>query len=603
LKNYQQPIDNIYEEIYIKLMDKTMFKSRYYIIILAILIVFIGGFIIKNKIESKNSINVNQIMNLGSVINSSGDDFSPSLTADGKTMVFSSKTEKEDSHNIYISYFRNGKWTDPEFMNEINSKDNDETPFITPEGDLLLFSSDRKESLRPQVSDDGTSRVTYDIYISNLVDGRWSKPLPLKGEVNTTLNERSPALSPDRKTLYFSRWPYRNIKRAKIMQATFSKGEYSEVDAMPAPVNTGNYDLGLVPSNNKAGFYFSSMRKGGYGGWDLYFVSYIDGKFGEAVNLGSKINSDENDMFLSEVGDMIYFCSSRTGGYGGYDIYFAEVPDEVKKLKKREEVVESEKKQTETTPASNSSIIIELIDSETGKSLTGTTRIGFVNSKNPDADPDDTVSKKTDQSGKIRISAGPKTSWIYTEVFKTGYETYRKNHAIDNGQTNTVTIKLVPEFSNIEKKKEPEKTVEPEEKEIIIKKEKIKKTDDDYDVIKAPKENKNGNGYKPVYFSFNSSKIRLNEIPKLQKLVESIRDDENIRISITGHSDKWGTPESNFKISYYRALSVQRYLVKMGIDPCRIKVRGAGSKYSVYKSYSRYASNMNRRAEIKITKR
>ena len=573
-----------------------MLKSRYYIIILAVLIVVISGFIIKNKIESKNSINVDKVLNLGSVINSSGDDFSPSLTADGKTMVFSSKTEKEDSHNIYISYFRKGKWTDPEFMNEINSKDNDETPFITPEGDLLLFSSDRKESLRPHVSDDGSSRVTYDIYMSQLVDGTWSKPVPIKGDVNTTLNERSPSLSPDRSTLYFSRWPYRNIKRAKIMKASFANGEYSEVEELPAPVNTGSYDLGLVPSNKRAGFYFSSMRKGGYGGWDLYFVSFIDGKFGEAVNLGSKINSDENDMFLSEVGDMIYFCSSRNGGYGGYDIYYAEVPDEVKKQKKREEAVEPEKKkQTEILPAANSSIVIELINSETGKAVTGTARIGFVNSKNPEADPDDTVSRKTDSEGKIRLSSGPKTSWIYAEVFKTGYETYRKSHPIERGQTNNIKIQLIPEFSAVEKK------TEPEEKEIVIKKEKPRKTDDE--TIQSPVENKNGNGFKPVYFSFNSSKIRLNEIPKLQKLVEVLRDDEKIRITITGHSDKWGTPESNIKISLYRALSVQRYLIKMGIDPCRIKVRGAGSKYSVYKSYSRYASSMNRRAEIKITKK
>ncbi len=578
-----------------------MFKSRYYIIILAVSIVVIGGFIIKSKIESKDSINVDKVMNLGSVINSSGDDFSPSITADGKTMVFSSKTEKEDSHNIYISYFRKGKWTEPEFMNEINSKDNDETPFITPEGDVLLFSSDRKESLRPHVSDDGSSRVTYDIYISNLIDGHWSKPVPIKGDVNTTLNERSPSLSPDRSTLYFSRWPYRNIKRAKIMKATFANGEYSEVEELPAPVNTGNYDLGLVPSNNRAGFYFSSMRKGGYGGWDLYFVSYVDGKFGEAVNLGSKINSDENDMFLTEVGDMIYFCSSRSGGYGGYDIYYAEVPDEVKKQKKREEAVEPEKKkQAEIISTANSSIVIELINSETGKSLTGTTRIGFVNSKNPDADPDDTVSKKTDSDGKIRISAGPKTSWIYTEVFKTGYETYRKSHAIDKGQANSITIKLIPEFSNVEKKTEPEKKVEPEEKEIVIKKEKIKKTDDENEIIRPIKENNNGNGFKPIYFSFNSSKLRLNEIPKLQKLVETLRDDEKIRISITGHADRWGKPESNIRLSYFRALSIQRYLLKMGIDPCRIKVIGAGSRHSAVKSKSRYASSLNRRAEIKI---
>jgi hypothetical protein len=219
----------------------------------------------------KNPIEVSKILNMRFPINSSGDDFSPSLTADGKTLLFNSKLKNEHSHNIYISKFKKKRWTTPEYFEILNSRyDNDETPYISPDGTIIVFSSDRR-SIKDTVDYySGKVRITYNIYFSRKIEGKWSKPEPVPGDVNTNDNERSPSLSPDKKTIYFTRWPFKNIRKSTIMRATLKNGIYTDVKVLPVPVNTGNYEIAFTPSHLRSGFYFASRRPKGFGGWDIY---------------------------------------------------------------------------------------------------------------------------------------------------------------------------------------------------------------------------------------------------------------------------------------------------------------------------------------------
>jgi len=72
--------------------------------------------------------------------------------------------------------------------------------------------------------------------------------------------------------------------------------------------------------------YFSSNRPGGFGGYDLYYVT-VDSvmNFSEPVNLGLQINSEANERDAVRVGEDLYFSSDRAGGFGGLDVYTAKV--------------------------------------------------------------------------------------------------------------------------------------------------------------------------------------------------------------------------------------------------------------------------------------
>ncbi len=76
---------------------------------------------------------------------------------------------------------------------------------------------------------------------------------------------------------------------------------------------------------------FTSDREGGYGGYDLYYSKFIDGKWSKPVNMGEKINSpyDEYRPVLRKNrgfnNDLLMFSSNRPGGKGGFDLYYTGV--------------------------------------------------------------------------------------------------------------------------------------------------------------------------------------------------------------------------------------------------------------------------------------
>ncbi|HEB62579.1 MAG TPA: OmpA family protein, partial [Bacteroidetes bacterium] len=91
------------------------------------------------------------------------------------------------------------------------------------------------------------------------------------------------------------------------------------------PVNSYGYKV-FHPSwdeeNNR--LYFASDMPGGYGGTDIYSIKYVNGKWIELKNLGSDINTEANEAFpFIYKSKYLFFASKRKGGKGGFDIYFS----------------------------------------------------------------------------------------------------------------------------------------------------------------------------------------------------------------------------------------------------------------------------------------
>lgn len=75
--------------------------------------------------------------------------------------------------------------------------------------------------------------------------------------------------------------------------------------------------------NDGKSIVFSSDRQGGYGGMDLYIAHWNEtvSKWGEPINMGAAVNTEGDEIFPRIVGDGLYFASNGLEGYGGYDIY------------------------------------------------------------------------------------------------------------------------------------------------------------------------------------------------------------------------------------------------------------------------------------------
>ena len=296
---------------------KKFFKSKNIIpwitttLILSAILMAIAGFTSSSEFQ-----------NAGQRINTNGDDFAPSITADGSIIIFNSKALEERSHNIFISRKIKGSWSDPVPIPEICSLSNDETPFISHDGKILLFASERPGGFSPPATADNIKRITFDIYISYFDGVQWSAPILLPGDVNTSMNERAPSLSPDGKFLFFTRWPYKNLSKSKIYMAELTNGKYENIRELPSSINSGNYEIGFYPSyKEKNKYYFASKREGGYGGWDIYSVLFDGKNFSAVKNAGPSINTVFDEVFFAESQFDAVLSSNRVGGYGGYDLY------------------------------------------------------------------------------------------------------------------------------------------------------------------------------------------------------------------------------------------------------------------------------------------
>jgi len=100
-------------------------------------------------------------------------------------------------------------------------------------------------------------------------------------------------------------------------------GRFIKIEALEKPGNK-NIQPHITTHNNQNVIYFVSDRDGGFGGLDIWLsIIDINGNFGVPINAGSRINSsaDEITPFYNHFEEKLYFSSNRKKGRGGFDIY------------------------------------------------------------------------------------------------------------------------------------------------------------------------------------------------------------------------------------------------------------------------------------------
>ena len=136
------------------------------------------------------------------------------------------------------------------------------TASITPDGKTIYFASDR-----------GNGQGGLDIYKTTmLANGSWGPPVNLGPEINTKANEDAPFIHPDQKTLFFTSDGHNTMGGRDIFVTRLVGNKWSNPENMGYPVNTtvnDNY-FTLIADGTRG--YFSSDRKGGMGGQDIYYI-------------------------------------------------------------------------------------------------------------------------------------------------------------------------------------------------------------------------------------------------------------------------------------------------------------------------------------------
>lgn len=163
--------------------------------------------------------------------------------------------------NIYVSYFKNGFWTKVRKLGEnINTKYWESHASLSPDNQKLYFVSNRENGygdLDIYVSE-------------RLTDTTWGKATNLGSVINTRWNENTPFLTPDGKRLFFSSEGHSGMGGYDIFYSEIKNGEWTEPVNIGYPINTTDDDVFFVPYEKGRFAYCSQFSKKGYGGQDIY---------------------------------------------------------------------------------------------------------------------------------------------------------------------------------------------------------------------------------------------------------------------------------------------------------------------------------------------
>ncbi len=262
-------------------------------------------------------------VNLGNAINSAADEYLPNVTADESTLIFTRKTGNNE--DFYQSKKLSGNWTNATGLsNKINTPDfNEGAQSLTQDGQYLFFTGCN----RP----DGRGRC--DIFLSHKNSTDWDKPFNLGEPINTPGWESQPSISADGRTLYFVSLRKGGYGGYDIWKSNLTDKGWSEPENLGPNINTPYDEQSPFIHPDNQTLYFNSNGWPGLGGKDL-FLSRKDqnGKWQKPENLGYPINSggDENGLTLTANGSYAFFSSNNLKGAGGYDIYTFELPEKLR---------------------------------------------------------------------------------------------------------------------------------------------------------------------------------------------------------------------------------------------------------------------------------
>jgi hypothetical protein len=328
-----------------------MNRSGYVSILLVIISIFFVAAVSKgckkaeNPIKYKKGTFPDTVINIAN-INSAYDDYNVALNqiSEDLPIIFSSNRKSSggqfDLEQARISFMFDQTNGDFEFQSEMTTD-----AFLakliskatTPGNDFgpyRLFSTVDGYEYLILASENNAGNLDFyylknqPVYGNNIPDV--SGPFPIK-LINTTSNDAYICFNSGQDSAYFSSDKDENFD-IFFLKKPVEKDLASWFDldyAVPAQVVSINspYD-DKCPFILKNVMVFTSNRPGGFGGFDLYYSIFKNGNWSSPVNLGSRINTSF-DEYRPVIGysagftnNYLMFSSNRTGGKGGFDLYF-----------------------------------------------------------------------------------------------------------------------------------------------------------------------------------------------------------------------------------------------------------------------------------------
>ncbi|SMO38916.1 Tetratricopeptide repeat-containing protein [Saccharicrinis carchari] len=495
-----------------------------------------------------------EALNLGKNINSHYNEYWPSITADGQTLVYTVMVDRDSVltkkpyanalanhyHEDFFSSVKDtaGQWSPRiQLSAPLNSGSNEGAQTLSSDGNWMFFTACGRSD----------SKGSCDIYFSQRTATGWSEPKNIGGPVNTPYWESQPSFSSDGRTLYFASNRAGGLGGNDIWRARLITTNDEGTPVFAAPENLGDkvntrfneVSPFIHPDNNT--LYFASEGWPGMGKADLFMSRMENGAFVEPpVNLGFPINTagDEVGLVVTADGRTAYFSSDRYGeSFGGRDIYSFEMPTELQPLpvsyvKGRVfdiRTLEKLKASFELKDLSNGKMVVEAMSTDFSGDFLVCLPIG----------------------GSYALSVSKKGYLFYSDHFSMDTVS-----AVDNPRILDIYLKPIQAGET-----------------VIL---------------------------NNIFFETDSYQLREESEIELQKLLEFMNENSQTKIQLLGYTDNVGSVAYNQELSKQRAQQVYEYLIRKGIAANRLSFKGKGMHNPVASNDTESGRARNRRTEMRV---
>lgn len=509
------------------------------------------------------------IKNAGNIINSSFHEYSPLLTSDGNTMIFTSNRALSDQQvkegtnyeDIYITHRQGEEWSEPQKISEqLNHEFHDAACSISPDGKTLFL-----------YYEEGAG----DIYVSNLGPDGWSAPEPLNKNINSPHHwETSACISADGQKLFFTSNRPGGYGELDIYVSTRdAKGGWGKAVNLGPNINTPFHEDSPFIHADGVTLYFSSDGHPTMGSNDIFKSELVDGKWSKPKNLGYPINSIDYDGFfiLSPDKKTGYYSAMREDGRGNADIFIINFLD------------------PPPPPVVEDTVVVAQIVEEQPK------------------DPEDYVDPIIEIHKEMKIVTVLKGT-VIDELTSTPVHA---TISLVNNETNTVVARItskhgtgefeltIPHGGNYGVATEAPGYLFNSINFNLPQFAEYQEIDTHILMVKAEVGSKVV--LKNIFFDTGKSAIKHESIAELEKIHQLLLANPLLKVQINGHTDNTGTASTNMVLSLQRAESVVNYLVEKGIDRSRVTGKGFGSERPlVSNDDEQEGREINRRTEIEI---
>lgn len=262
--------------------------------------------------------------NMTKIVNTPFEEYNPMVSADGKTLAFTSRRKGNMggfipelgvyTADVFSTMWRDTIWTKARSVGAtINSDWDEETVGMTHDGNQLLIYFDNMEFFG-------------DLGISLAKGRNWQKPIMMSPTINGKSLESSACLSNDGQVLYYSSDKKDGQGMADIWYCIRqTTGEWSTPQNLGPVINTKYDETDPYVSLDGHTLYFCSKGHNSMGGFDIFYSTYDSGtaKWSEPKNLGYPINTVDDQTSFSMTGNerTAYISAVRPEGLGDRDIY------------------------------------------------------------------------------------------------------------------------------------------------------------------------------------------------------------------------------------------------------------------------------------------